>query len=121
MEAACLHGDITPAWMRPPEGADMLKAAPEGIVEEHEAWADSTQRVTGRLATPLGHIKKTSFHLLDPKKLPDTAHNTRQPYRPYRNRDFVLEAKSAVSGWRFWGAKSLFLNRRRCPFWRSFT
>ena len=29
-----------------------------GIVEEHEAWAVSIQRVAGRLATPLGHIKK---------------------------------------------------------------
>ena len=60
---------------------DMLEGGPGGgIVEEHEAWAVSIQRVTGRLATPLGHIKKTSFYPLDPNKLPDTAHNTRQPY-----------------------------------------
>ena len=29
-----------------------------GTGEEHEAWAVSLQRVAGRLATPLGHIKK---------------------------------------------------------------
>ncbi len=60
---------------------DMLKGGPGGgIVEEHEALADTTQSVTGRLATPWGHIKKTSFQPLDPNKLPDTAHNTRQSY-----------------------------------------
>ena len=34
-----------------------------GIVEEHEAWAVSIQRVAGRLATPLGHIKKKMYAL----------------------------------------------------------
>jgi len=36
-----------------------------GIGEEHEAWAVSLQRLAGRLATPLGHIKKKKMTIYE--------------------------------------------------------
>ena len=36
--------------------------------EEHEAWAVSLQSVAGRLATPLGHIKKKKWYMRHSRK-----------------------------------------------------
>ena len=41
-------------------------------------------------------------------------------YPPVRNDNFVFEAKSAVSIWRFGGAKLLLLHRCRCSFCHGF-
>ena len=41
-------------------------------------------------------------------------------YREGRSWDFVFEAKSFVSSWRFGGAKSLLLHLRRCSLCHGF-